>query len=201
MQELNIEELAKKAIDEINGELSKQGLADIAKNSEVSSEEPFVIDMQDSYDEKEKNSSLSSLEQALSAVDEVLNKQEQKEIKEEIKESKKPKIPKESVKEETKTKNPIEKTKQEAIKTQTKTEEKKIQIHVDKESSEPIIIKEELIIKKQSHKDDVFLENIRERILVLFEGLSSSPKDEQRYELTINFLEFLLAKIEDKLKK
>ncbi|APA81060.1 hypothetical protein CJD42_3760 [Campylobacter jejuni subsp. jejuni D42a] len=48
-----------------------------------------------------------------------------------------------------------------------------------------------------------FLKHLRERILVLFEGLNSIKKDdlENRLNLTINFLEFLLANIEDKLKK
>lgn len=48
-----------------------------------------------------------------------------------------------------------------------------------------------------------FLNNIKERILVLFEGLKAAEYDdiETRLDLTINFLEFLLASIEDKLKK
>ena len=48
-----------------------------------------------------------------------------------------------------------------------------------------------------------FLNNVKERILVLFEGLKSAKQDdiETRLDLTINFLEFLLASIEDKLKK
>lgn len=48
-----------------------------------------------------------------------------------------------------------------------------------------------------------FLSNVKERILVLFEGLKSAKQDdiETRLDLTINFLEFLLASIEDKLKK
>lgn len=48
-----------------------------------------------------------------------------------------------------------------------------------------------------------FLNNIKERILVLFEGLKSAKSEdlETRLDLTINFLEFLLASIEDKLKK
>ncbi|AXP08657.1 2-oxoglutarate:acceptor oxidoreductase [Campylobacter hepaticus] len=51
--------------------------------------------------------------------------------------------------------------------------------------------------------EDIFLKNLRERILVLFEGLNSIEQDqiENRVNLTINFLEFLLANIEDKLKK
>lgn len=48
-----------------------------------------------------------------------------------------------------------------------------------------------------------FLKNIKERILVLFEGLKATKKEnlEDRLDLTINFLEFLLANIEDRLKK
>lgn len=48
-----------------------------------------------------------------------------------------------------------------------------------------------------------FLSNVKERILVLFEGLKSAKQDDidTRLDLTINFLEFLLASIEDKLKK
>lgn len=48
-----------------------------------------------------------------------------------------------------------------------------------------------------------FLSNVKERILVLFEGLKSAKTEdlETRLDLTINFLEFLLASIEDKLKK
>ncbi len=48
-----------------------------------------------------------------------------------------------------------------------------------------------------------FLNNIKERILVLFEGLKAAEYEdiETRLDLTINFLEFLLASIEDKLKK
>lgn len=48
-----------------------------------------------------------------------------------------------------------------------------------------------------------FLSNVKERVLVLFEGLKSAKSEdlETRLDLTINFLEFLLASIEDKLKK
>lgn len=54
-----------------------------------------------------------------------------------------------------------------------------------------------------SFNDEFFLKNIKERILVLFEGLKATKKEnlEDRLDLTINFLEFLLANIEDRLKK
>ena len=56
---------------------------------------------------------------------------------------------------------------------------------------------------KSSLQDDIFLKNIRERILVLFEGLKNTPKQDLEFkvDMIINFLEFLLANIEDKLKK
>ncbi|MBZ7930747.1 2-oxoglutarate:acceptor oxidoreductase [Campylobacter sp. RM12910] len=55
----------------------------------------------------------------------------------------------------------------------------------------------------QSFNEEIFFSNLRERILVLFEGLNSVKKEdlESRLNLTTNFLEFLLANIEDKLKK
>lgn len=48
-----------------------------------------------------------------------------------------------------------------------------------------------------------FLLNLRERMLVLFEGLKSSnnKKVEAKVDLILNFFEYLLATIEDKLEK
>ncbi len=56
---------------------------------------------------------------------------------------------------------------------------------------------------------DRFLLNLRERVLVLFEGLltlqqaqsSDTVQVEKKLDLTINFLEYLLATIEEKLDK
>ncbi|TQR32995.1 2-oxoglutarate:acceptor oxidoreductase [Campylobacter sp. MIT 99-7217] len=72
-------------------------------------------------------------------------------------------------------------------------------------TNEAKIVKEEpneIEEAKMSFNDELFLKNIRERILVLFEGLNSVDKEDlpARLELSINFLEFLLANIEDKLK-
>lgn len=60
-----------------------------------------------------------------------------------------------------------------------------------------------IIAKVQSLNEDIFLKNLKERILVLFEGLNDTKKEDldARLELTINFLEFLLANIEDRLNK
>ncbi|MBM0637097.1 2-oxoglutarate:acceptor oxidoreductase [Campylobacter sp. VicNov18] len=60
-----------------------------------------------------------------------------------------------------------------------------------------------LVVEVQSLNEDIFLQRLRERILVLFEGLNSIKEEEleSRLNLTLNFLEFLLANIEYKLKK
>jgi len=51
--------------------------------------------------------------------------------------------------------------------------------------------------------EDRFLHDLRERILVLFEGFQSpnNAKIEAKVDLTLNFLEHLLAKIDTKLEK
>ena len=57
---------------------------------------------------------------------------------------------------------------------------------------------------KQSLNDEKeFLLSLRERLLVLFEGLKSSnnKKVEAKVDLILNFFEYLLATIEDKLEK
>jgi len=71
------------------------------------------------------------------------------------------------------------------------------------QESQTEILDPSVMLKAQNFSQDLFLKNLRERILVLFEGLNNIPKDslEQKLQLTINFLEFLLANIEDKLKK
>lgn len=64
-------------------------------------------------------------------------------------------------------------------------------------------IKHELgqIDEQNSTKEQFFLQNIKERVLVLFEGLSETSKGDinLRLDLTIKFLEFLLASIENRL--
>lgn len=54
---------------------------------------------------------------------------------------------------------------------------------------------------KASNEVD-FLNGVRERVLVLFEGLQSPQNQnlETKIDITLNFLEFLLALIEDRLK-
>jgi len=49
--------------------------------------------------------------------------------------------------------------------------------------------------------DRKYLENLREKILVLFEGLQSPNINnlDKKLDLTINFLEYILADIDEKL--
>jgi len=51
--------------------------------------------------------------------------------------------------------------------------------------------------------DKEFLEHIKERLLVLFEGLQSPNTQnlETKLDVTLNFLEYLLVKIDEKLSK
>ncbi|WP_169974994.1 MULTISPECIES: hypothetical protein [unclassified Campylobacter] len=49
--------------------------------------------------------------------------------------------------------------------------------------------------------EEIFLKNLKERILVLFEGLNVVSREnlEDRLELTLKFLEFVLANVENRL--
>ncbi len=52
-------------------------------------------------------------------------------------------------------------------------------------------------------KEEQFLNNLRERILVLFEGLKSpnTQNIEAKLDLTLNFLEYLLATIDERVNE
>ena len=65
--------------------------------------------------------------------------------------------------------------------------------------SKPIVEEKK---SKQECDDTEFLESTKERLLVLFEGLQATKSDKiaSRLELTLNFLEFLLASIDDRLQ-
>lgn len=54
-----------------------------------------------------------------------------------------------------------------------------------------------------THNEELFLENMRERIHVLFEGFQSpnNANIEAKVDLTLNFLEYLLSSIEVRLKE
>jgi hypothetical protein len=56
---------------------------------------------------------------------------------------------------------------------------------------------------KNINIDKTFLLNLREKLLVLFDGLQSPNIDnlEKKLDLTINFLEFTLSQIDKKLNE
>ncbi|TKX33214.1 effector protein CiaD [Campylobacter aviculae] len=78
-----------------------------------------------------------------------------------------------------------------------------IQIIENETIAQPILENETIDTKSNAFNEDIFLKNLKERILVLFEGLNSVKREDldMRLNLATNFLEFLLANIEDKLKK
>ena len=81
-------------------------------------------------------------------------------------------------------------------------EEPKTNVEVEKEVEKSF--KEEPSLKKEeSPLVDLFLSNIRERYLVLFEGFQSpnNKNIEAKLDLTLNFLEYLLASIDEYLKE
>ncbi|MBT0741412.1 effector protein CiaD [Campylobacter lari] len=145
---MNIEDLAKMAISEVNSELDNKK----SKNDEFA---PMVeeITQEKSVDTQEKK------------------------IKEEIS-----KVAQELI--------------QELDDLEVKVKDDKQNVTIKVEALEE---KEESII----NNEEFFLKNLRERILVLFEGLKNTKDEymEKRLDMTITFLEFLLAKIEDRLKK
>ena len=57
-------------------------------------------------------------------------------------------------------------------------------------------------IESNSKVDKQFLLKTREKLLVLFEGFQSAnvTKIEQKLDLTINFLEYMLSEIDKQLK-
>jgi hypothetical protein len=66
---------------------------------------------------------------------------------------------------------------------------------------ENILVEDEK--EKKENCDKEFLKHIRERLLILFEGLQS-PNTENldvKLDVTLNFLEYLLVKIDEKLNE
>ncbi len=60
------------------------------------------------------------------------------------------------------------------------------------------------VLKEESFSDEEkFLKSLKERILVLFEGFQApnNQKLEAKIDLTLNFLEYLLAAIDERLSK
>jgi len=65
------------------------------------------------------------------------------------------------------------------------------------------VSEQKLNLSDTSHNEALFLENIKERIHVLFEGFQSpnNANIEAKVDLTLNFLEYLLSSIEARLKE
>ena len=63
-------------------------------------------------------------------------------------------------------------------------------------------LEEDNEVKKVINKDEEFLKQLRERILVLFEGLQSPNVNniEKKLDLTINYLEYILSDIDKRLQ-
>lgn len=80
----------------------------------------------------------------------------------------------------------------------------KIQIPKKEFKEELLDIKAELESTAPSSENEiVFLQSIRERLLVLFEGFQAPNNSniEAKIDLTLNFLEYILASIEERLQK
>ncbi len=71
------------------------------------------------------------------------------------------------------------------------------------EKQEEILEEKALEIVQNDASQRVFYTNLKERILVLFEGFQSpnNKNIESKVELTLNFLEYLLASIDEQLEK
>ena len=86
---------------------------------------------------------------------------------------------------------------EELLKEQEERVEEEILARIEAESS-----KEDTNIPMQDNSDEVaFLEHSRERLLVLFEGLQAQETKniEAKLDIALNFLEYYLATIEDRL--
>ena len=70
-------------------------------------------------------------------------------------------------------------------------------------TSESSLTKVETTLGTTAHNEAMFLENMKERIHVLFEGFQSpnNANIEAKVDLTLNFLEYLLGTIETRLKE
>lgn len=83
------------------------------------------------------------------------------------------------------------------------TIKKPIEIHEELKQPEPVKIEQHVEQAHSSHEDEIrILDGIRERLLVLFEGFQSpnNVQLEAKVDLTLNFLEYLLATIDNRLE-
>jgi len=77
-----------------------------------------------------------------------------------------------------------------------------IENKVEIETPQNLMLEQSLISKTSSEVDLNFLTSIQEKIATLFDGLKSSEIDnlDQKLDLTLKYLEYLLLSIDEKLK-
>ncbi len=81
---------------------------------------------------------------------------------------------------------------------------KELDKRVASDSVEREIVEKELSVEEQdSNFDLLFLTKLKERLVVLFEGLQDEKMvdKEAKLDMTLNFLEYLLTQIEEKLEE
>ncbi len=181
---MNLEDLVRKTISEVSSQIEElQKQKELLKDQKNAKVEFEVIESSKEELSIEEEPEISAKTKQKSSTQEV----EIENLKQDKKESKKEQISSLSQKE----------PKQDE---QLKAELLQANLQSQQELSSEVL---NASVIMQSLGEDIFLKNLRERILVLFEGLNRIEKEdlEQRLNLTINFLEFLLANIEDKLKK
>jgi hypothetical protein len=99
-----------------------------------------------------------------------------------------------------KNKPPLKEEKEEKIAPKTHQEGLlKAPNHEENETKKEVVEEE---VMKPLNEEKAFYENLRERILVLFEGFQSpnNKNIEAKLDLTLNFLEYLLASIDERLE-
>jgi hypothetical protein len=85
--------------------------------------------------------------------------------------------------------------------------EKTLQIHESENNSVPkqeeSLIREARVEKSTVESELIFLNSIRERLLVLFEGFQApnNANIEAKIDMTLNFLEYTLATIDARVEK
>lgn len=84
----------------------------------------------------------------------------------------------------------------------TNLDEKMIENSAQNQVQNDIKIHFEQLYSEKINDEKAFLNSVKERILVLFEGLNNFDKNdiEARVELSLKFIEFLLANIEKRLE-
>ena len=77
-------------------------------------------------------------------------------------------------------------------------------VEVEEKPKETVELKEEVVEEEKTLDNErYFCESMRERILVLFEGFQSpnNKSIEAKVDLTLNFLEYSLAVLDERLEK